>query len=154
MAEVHESGSALEEDGESLLGFLVPRIEAFLADEDLEEVVPFGALLREDDEVVAMEADLEEDESPEPEEIFEALCAAIREQVASDAECRAAAVCADVHVVREDIDLHSDAVRIFLETRAGEALNVFLPYRFKDEGGVETGEMFAVPAEPFLFSAG
>ena len=154
MAEDRGQDGSMEEDGESILSYLVPQLEAFLADEDLEEVIPFGVLLREDEEIVALEADLEEHETPSPEEIFTALCAAIREQVAADDECRAAAVCADVHVVREDIDLHTDAVRIFIETRAREALNVFLPYVLGSEGGVELGEMFAVPAEPLLFPAG
>lgn len=143
----------MERDGERLLAFLVPAAEKLLHDEETEEIRPFAAVLATEEEVVPLLPEAPEEETvPDPQAAFEALCDAARARAGADAAVRAAGVAADVHVVREDIDLHTDAIRFFLETRSGEALNVFLPYRENEKGGIETGDSWAVPAEPMLFN--
>lgn len=129
-------------DGEDLLNFLVPdAVEALEAEG---EVVPRAAAVTPEGEIRLVEApDLPEHS---PEEAFAELCGRIRK-----GGFRSAGLLIDVHFVREDAGDRSDAIRVYLETNDGEAMNVFLPYERSDSGEVTTGEIFATEGEPQIF---
>jgi hypothetical protein len=142
----------MDRDGEALLRYLVPLAQERLTDPEAEEVAPFAAVIRADGEARPFVGEPASPAPPDPEAQFSALRDALREVLAGDVAIRAAGIAALVHLVREDIDLHSDAIRFFLETREGEALNVFQPYTLDEGGQFEEGDGFAVEAEPLLFS--
>jgi hypothetical protein len=129
-------------DGEILLNYLMPD-----AIEDLQknrEVLPRAAVVTGTGEIEMITAP--EDPDAAPQEAFEALCDQIRK-----GSYRSAGLCFDIHFVREDLDHHSDAVRVYLETSDGAALNVFLPYERKEGGPVKTGELFATEGQARIF---
>ncbi len=123
----------MAEDGETLLNHLMPG-----AIEDLEqnrEVFPRAAVVTADGEIREIRTiSAPDDPEVSPQEAFEALCDQIRKGAH-----RSAGLCFDIHFVREDVDHHSDAVRVYLETRDGAALNVFLPYEHPEGKSVQTG---------------
>jgi hypothetical protein len=129
-------------DGETLLNFLMPD-----AIEDLEknqEVLPRAAVVTEGGELRMIEAP--DDPEAAPQEAFEALCDQIRR-----GSYRSAGLCFDIHFVREDVDHHSDGIRVYLETKDGAAMNVFLPYEHPEGGEVKTGELFATEGKARIF---
>lgn len=130
-------------DGETLLNYLMPDALADL--EKNEEVLPRAAVVTEDGEIQMITAP--EDPDASPQESFEALCDQIRKGT-----YRSAGLCFDIHFVREDVDHHSDAVRVYLETKDGAALNVFLPYEQPEGQAVKTGELFATEGKPRIFT--
>ena len=133
----------MAKDGETLLNYLMPG-----AIEDLEkskEVLPRAAVVTEEGEIRMIEAP--EDPETAPQEAFGALCDQIRR-----GSYRAAGLCFDIHFVREDLDQRSDAVRVYLETKDGAAMNVFLPYEQPDGGEVKTGELFATEGKARIFA--
>jgi len=138
----------LRQDGEELLNFLVPvafrRLEADGA------FAPFGAVVLTEGGVEPVEAIGDDPAKAEPDQVFATILEAIRAD-AEGGKFRTAGLAADVHVVREEEDHHTDAVRIYLERRDGNAMDVFLPYSAGEEGGIVRGEIFAVEAEPRLF---
>jgi hypothetical protein len=138
----------LQNDGEELLNFLVPiAFQRIGADGTF---APFGAVVLTEGGVEPVEAVGPADTETAPDEVFTQILETIR----SDAEqgrFRTAGLCADVHVVREDEDDHTDAIRIYLERRDGEAMDVFLPYSPGADGEIEKGQIFAVEAEARLF---
>jgi hypothetical protein len=138
----------LQNDGEELLNFLVPI--AFRRLEADGEFAPFGAVVLTEGGVEPVESMGEVDPSAEPDQVFAKILEAIRSD-AEEGKFRAAGLCADVHVVREEEDEHTDAIRIYLERRDGEAMDVFLPYQAGEEGEIAKGQIFAVEAEPRLF---
>ncbi len=144
MTTKYEGDSELmAQDGETLLNTLMPD-----AIEDLQknqEVLPRAAVVTEDGEIKMIEAP--EDLEVAPEKAFGALCDTIRK-----GPYRAAGLCFDIHFVREDLDQRSDAVRVYLETRDGAAMNVFLPYEQPEGGEVKTGEIFATEGKARIFT--
>jgi len=138
----------LRQDGEELLNFLVPI--AFQRLEADGEFVPFGAIVLTGGGVEPVEAAPGTVATKEPDQVF----AAILESIRGDAEggkFRTAGLCADVHLVNEEDDTRTDAVRVYMERRDGEAMDVFLPYEAGPDGGLVRGQIFAVEAQPRLF---
>jgi len=141
----------LRRDGEELLNFLVPI--AFRRLEADGDFAPFGAVVLDGGGVEPVDPETVGEPSEEPDEVFTAILDAIRAD-ATSGKFRTAGLCADVHLVREGEDLRTDAVRIYLERKDGEAMDVFLPYAAGADGAIERGEIFAVEAAPRLFNAG
>ncbi len=129
-------------DGESLLNFLMP--DAIEELEKNDDIVPRAAVITASGEVRLLEAP--ENSSSDPDEAFEALCHLIRK-----GDYRAAGLCFDIHFVREDVGHRSDAIRVYLETTDGAAMNVFLPYERPKDGKVATGELFATEGKARIF---
>jgi len=116
--------SELQNDGEELLNFLVPiALRRLKADGAF---APFGAVVQKDGGVEPVEAAGTVAANAEPDEVFAKILSSIRSD-ALDGKFRSAGLCADVHVVREEEDEHTDAIRIYLERKDGEAMDVFLP---------------------------
>ena len=138
----------LRQDGEELLNFLVPI--AFSRIEADGSFAPFGAVVLTEGGVEPVEATGDDPAEAEPDQVFATILEAIRAD-AEGGKFRTAGLAADVHVVREGDDHRTDAVRVYLERRDGNAMNVFLPYSEGEGGGIVKGEIFAVAAEPRLF---
>jgi len=131
-------------DGEELLNFLMP--DAVESLEKNGEVLPRAAVVTPEGEIRLIEAPEAADRSPE--EAFAGLCDQIRK-----GGFRSAGLCFDVHLVREEADEHSDAIRVYLETNDGAVMNVFMPYETSESGEVVTGEIFATEGEPQIFTS-
>jgi hypothetical protein len=138
----------LQNDGEELLNFLVPI--AFRRIEADGSFAPFGAIVLTEGGVEPVEAVGAADPDADPDRVFTQIIETIRSD-AEEGRFRTAGLCADVHVVREEEDEHTDAIRIYLERRDGEAMDVFLPYSSGEDGEIVSGQIFAVEAEARLF---
>ncbi|MEN8150634.1 MAG: hypothetical protein ABFS86_12485 [Planctomycetota bacterium] len=138
----------LRQDGEELLNFLVP--VAFTRLEADGEFVPFGAIVLAEGGVEPVEAAPGTAATKEPDEVFAEILESIRDD-AESGKFRSAGLCADVHLVNEEDDTRTDAVRVYMERRDGEAMDVFLPYEAGPDGGFVRGQIFAVEAQPKLF---
>jgi hypothetical protein len=138
----------LRQDGEELLNFLVPL--AFSRLEADGELVPFGAIVLTEGGVEPVEAAPGTAVTKEPNEVFSSILESIRGD-AESGKFRSAGLCADVHLVNEEDETRTDAVRVYLERRDGEAMNVFLPYETGPDGGFVRGQIFAVEAQAKLF---
>ena len=138
----------LRQDGEELLNFLVPIAFQRLAADG--EIVPFGAIVLTEGGVEPVEAEAGTTATKEPDEIFVAILESIRAD-AESGKFRAAGLCADVHLVNEEDETRTDAVRVYMERRDGEAMDVFLPYEAGPDGEFVKGQIFAVEAEARLF---
>ncbi len=103
------------------------------------EFFPYGVAMRQDGEI-AMIAGYTGTERPPSTEVLGILYQGLRST--SEAN-RGAAVVADVRLKNEG----TDAIQVEVEHREGIAMKVFLPYRKKRFGGLETGQMRAEEGE-------
>jgi hypothetical protein len=145
--------SSSPSDAEELLNHLVPAAEDMIEKEGT--FPPFGAVVSGDGRIEPipvkdMNVPLED---AEPDEVFVHLVETLKTGPLKGT-FRTLGLCADVHVVREELGVHSDAFRVFLERENGDAMNVFLPYEVREDGGILRGEIFAVEAEPMVFGPG
>jgi hypothetical protein len=109
------------------------------------EFFPYGVSLDSAGEERMVAADPENGERPASAAVLTTLVEGLRRQRDS---LRAVALVADVRLP------DSDAVRVELEHRDGQAIAVFLPYRKKRlRSGVNLGELRAGPATPQVWSA-
>lgn len=70
---------------------------------------------------------------------------------AQSSEYKAVALCVDVRVDAPDGSGKTDAIRVTLEERGGEAVNVFMPYRKRMLRGITYGEIFGAAADHSVF---
>lgn len=109
---------------------------------------PFGASLTSDGQTELIGA-AGGSERPPSQEVIDILLTGLRD-AAKDGRIRASAVCADVKVKLPGVG-KTDAIRVTLEDRGGEALNAFLPYKVHSGDAVEYGEMTFARADPLVF---
>ncbi|GIV02228.1 MAG: hypothetical protein KatS3mg015_1058 [Fimbriimonadales bacterium] len=108
---------------------------------------PFGAVMSTvgDVELVAAYAG---EEFPDPDDLERMLRDGMREGI-RDGKYRAVAICADVHLTRED-GAETDAIRIHIEHEEGNTSAYYIPYRL-GEGDPEYGDIFRTTAERRIF---
>jgi hypothetical protein len=103
------------------------------------EFFPYGVAMSLDGQIALVAGDTGTERPPST-EVLDILYEGLRSKAE---ENRGAAVVADVRLRGEE----SDAIQVEVEHRDGIALKVFLPYRKKRLGGVETGQMRAEAGE-------
>ena len=132
-----------QEDLDALLELTLPFAQQQLAEHG--EFFPFAAAVGADGAPRLIAADPGLGERPASTDVLDQLVAGLREQAG---DIRAAALVADVRVGE------SDAARVELEHRDGQAICVLLPYkRRRLRRGVDYGELGAAPAQPRIWSS-
>jgi len=131
-----------------LLDALTKLAAQFLQDE--ETFPPSGATLGADDQVSLVKPfDREGYEAPE---MQVGLLQASFRQAAGKGEIRACAFCLDVQVQDPNTDQETEAILVSIETEAGEAMDIFVPYTRTPE--LELGRPFAGEREARVFATG
>ena len=132
-----------QEDLDALLELTLPFAQQQLAEHG--EFFPFAAAVGADGAPRLIAADPGLGERPASTDILDQLVGGLREKAG---DIRAAALVADVRVGE------SDAARVELEHRDGQAICVLLPYkRRRLRRGVDYGELGAAPAQPRIWSS-
>jgi hypothetical protein len=122
---------------DALLGAALPFAKQQLAKHG--EFFPYGVAMSRDGQI-GLVAGYTGTERPPSTEVLDILYEGLRSKAE---ENRGAAVVADVRLRGEE----TDAIQVEVEHRDGIALKVFLPYRKKRLGGLETGQMRAEAGE-------
>jgi hypothetical protein len=132
-----------QEDLDALLELTLPFAQQQLAEHG--EFFPFAAAVGADGTPRLIAADPGLGERPTSRDVLDQLVGGLREQAG---DIRAAALVADVRVGE------SDAARVELEHRDGQAICVLLPYkRRRLRCGVDYGELGAAPGQPRIWSS-
>jgi hypothetical protein len=132
-----------QEDLDALLELTLPFAQQQLAEHG--EFFPFAAAVGADGTPRLIAADPGLGERPTSRDVLDQLVGGLREQAG---DIRAAALVADVRVGE------SDAARVELEHRDGQAICVLLPYkRRRLRRGVDYGELGAAPGQPRIWSS-
>ena len=132
-----------QEDLDALLELTLPFAQQQLAEHG--EFFPFAAAVGADGAPRLIAADPGLGERPTSTDVLDQLVGGLREQAG---DIRAAALVADVRVGE------SDAARVELEHRDGQAICVLLPYkRRRLRRGVDYGELGAAPGQPRIWSS-
>jgi hypothetical protein len=132
-----------QEDLDALLELTLPFAQQQLAEHG--EFFPFAAAVGADGAPRLIAADPGLGERPASRDVLDQLVGGLREQAG---DIRAAALVADVRVGE------SDAARVELEHRDGQAICVLLPYRRRRlRRGVDYGELGAAPGQPRIWSS-
>jgi hypothetical protein len=132
-----------QEDLDALLELTLPFAQQQLAEHG--EFFPFAAAVGADGTPRLIAADPGLGERPASTDVLDQLVGGLREQAG---DIRAAALVADVRVGE------SDAARVELEHRDGQAICVLLPYRGRRlRRGVDYGELGAAPGQPRIWSS-
>jgi hypothetical protein len=105
------------------------------------EFFPFGSSMNLAGKVT-MDGAHTGDEHPPSQELIDLLAQSYAQRAVTG-ELRAAAICADVRVVRPGKADKTDAISVGLEHQSGEAFTVFLPYQKKRFGRIRYQELFA-----------
>jgi hypothetical protein len=103
------------------------------------EFFPYGVAMSLDGQIALVAGDTGTERPPST-EVLDILYEGLRSKAE---ENRGAAVVADVRLRGEE----TDAIQVEVEHHDGIALKVFLPYRKKRLGGLETGQMRAEAGE-------
>jgi hypothetical protein len=137
------SSQQAQEDLDALLELTLPFAQQQLAEHG--EFFPFAAAVGADGAPRLIAADPGLGDRPASTDVLDQLVGGLREQAG---DIRAAALVADVRVGE------SDAARVELEHRDGQAICVLLPYkRRRLRRGVDYGELGAAPAQPRIWSS-
>jgi hypothetical protein len=132
-----------QEDLDALLELTLPFAQQQLAEHG--EFFPFAAAVGADGAPRLIAADPGLGERPASTDVLDQLVSGLREQAG---DIRAAALVADVRVGE------SDAARVELEHRDGQAICVLLTYkRRRLRRGVDYGELGAAPGQPRIWSS-
>jgi hypothetical protein len=130
-----------QEELDALLELTLPFAQQQLAEHG--EFFPFAAAVGADGAPRLIAADPGLGERPTSTDVLDQLVGGLREQAG---DIRAAALVADVRVGE------SDAARVELEHRDGQAICVLLPYkRRRLRRGVDYGELGAAPGQPRIW---
>lgn len=113
------------------------------------EFYPYAAVVGGEGAVTLVAGHLGE-ERPQPTELLEFLLQALRKQVVEE-ECRAAGVCVNVSVVDPRNGQKGDALHFIFEHSAGDAFEVYFPYRKRFLRGFQFEKPFAQTSEPRIF---
>ena len=143
MASWRETASQqTQDDLDRLLELTLPFAQQQLAAHG--ELFPFAAAVDVDGEPRLISADPSLGERPASMDVLDQLVGGLREQAG---DLRAAALVADVRAGE------SDAVRVELEHRDGQAICVLLPYKRKRlRRGVDYGELAAAPGRQHIWA--
>jgi len=135
------------EDLDNLLSACIPFAQQMLARHGT--LFPFGASMSPTGEI---SCDAAYDDKPcmGAQEIADLLLDAFRIGARSG-DYKAVALCVDVRVDAPDGSGKTDAIRVTLEERGGEAVNVFMPYQKRLLRGITYGEIFGSVAEHSVF---
>jgi hypothetical protein len=120
-----------------LMGFAVEMLEQH------GEFFPFAGVITANGELQQL-GGYTGDEHPASADVLQLLEDGLRER---GDDIRAAAVASDVRVADEATGADQDAVRVHIEHREGDAVDVYLPYVKKRLKGVEFGDIYASPAD-------
>lgn len=108
---------------------------------------PFGVSLDRSGQVAMVGGDV--GEHPDAAELIALLQSSFVE-LARQRSIQAAGVCLDCRVVPPGGTDKSDAICVRVATVAGEAIEVFVPYRKPLIGGHKYGSVFATPGQAFV----
>lgn len=136
-------------DLDELLNVLLPHAQQLLKKHG--EFYPFAASMRHDGEI-GLEAAYAGEEHPASQEVLDLLIQGFR-LGAREGRYRAVGICVDVCVKSPNGHGQTDAVRVSLEHAAGNAVEVYLPYRKGLLGRITYGELFATERTPEVFPA-
>jgi hypothetical protein len=135
------------EDLDNLLSACIPFAQQMLAKHG--SFFPFGATMSPTGEI-SLAAGYDEKPGINAQEIADLTLDGFRAGVRSG-DYKAVALCVDVRVDAPDGSGKTDAIRVTLEERDGEAVNVFMPYRKRLLRGVTYGEVFGSVADHSVF---
>jgi len=133
------------EDLDNLLSACIPFAKQML--EKHGEFFPFGATMSPTGEI-SLSAGYDDRPGIGAQEIAKLNLDGFRAQ---SSEYKAVALCVDVRVDAPDGSGKTDAIRVTLEERGGEAVNVFMPYRKRMLRGITYGEIFGSVADHSVF---
>jgi hypothetical protein len=133
---------------QELLNFLLPYAEQMLNEHG--EFYPYAAALDSDGELNAVEADVDDDDSPDVGDVLLALHEGLRER-AADGAIRATGIAADVTLTDPDSGETTDAVQVELDHAEADAVDVFVPYETEPEG-IKFGELVAAEGREPVFA--
>jgi hypothetical protein len=132
-------------DLDSLLSSVIPFAKQMLDEHG--RFNPFGSVMKTGGEIALVGG---YDDKSDAAEIANLLVEGFRGGARSG-DYMATALCVDVRVNPPDGSGTTDAIRVTLEDAAGEAVNVFLPYRKRAFRGIKYGELFGSQAERSVF---
>ena len=132
---------------DQLINTLFPFAQQMLGSHS--EFLPFGAFVNASGTVEQF-AGYTGSEHPKPQELIELMSGAAR-AMAAEGRCRAVGICVDVRTILPGTTEKTDAALAALEDATG-ALNVYLPYRKRPDGGIEYASPVAEHAKPTVFS--
>jgi hypothetical protein len=135
------------DDLDALVNFLLPFAQQMLGKSD--EFFPFAAEVSAEGELVAVGIDSGEDDQPASQEVIDAHIELLRSHAAAG-QIRACGVCSDTRVTTPETG-QTDAVRVALEHRDAEPLDVYLPYS-KGPDAYSFGDLIAVAGESRVFA--
>ena len=133
------------EDLDNLLSTCIPFAKQML--EKHGEFFPFGATMSPTGEI-SLAAGYDDGPGLGAQEIAKLMLDGFRAQ---SSDYKAVALCVDVRVDAPDGSGKTDAIRVTLEERGGEAVNVFMPYRKRMLRGITYGEIFGSVADHSVF---
>jgi hypothetical protein len=137
---------------DDLDALLVPLLE--FAQEMLRkhgEYLPFGNVMTTNGDIELV-AGYTGSEQPPSQDVIDLLLGGARSRAATG-EIRAAGICYDVRLRTED-GKPTDAIAVSLEHRAGDAVQVLLPYSKGRFTGLRFGDLTAGPGEQRIFETG
>jgi hypothetical protein len=133
---------------QELLNFLLPHAEQMLNEHG--EFYPYAAALDSDGQLNAVDAEVDDDDSPDVGDVLFALHEGLREQAAEGA-IRATGIAADVTLTDPDSGETTDAVQVELDHANADAVDVFVPYETEVDG-IKFGELVAAEGREPVFS--
>ena len=133
------------EDLDNLLSTCIPFAKQML--EKHGEFFPFGATMSPTGEI-SLAAGYDDRPGIGAQEIAKLTLDGFRAQ---SSDYKAVALCVDVRVDAPDGSGMTDAIRVTLEERGGEAVNVFMPYQKRLLRGIAYGEIFGSVADHSVF---
>jgi hypothetical protein len=133
---------------QELLNFLLPHAEQMLNEHG--EFYPYAAALDSDGQLNAVDAEVDDDDSPDVGDVLLALHEGLREQAAEGA-IRATGIAADVTLTDPDSGETTDAVQVELDHANADAVDVFVPYETEADG-IKFGELVAADGREPVFS--
>ena len=137
---------AAQEDLDALVNFLLPFAQQMLGEHD--EFFPFGASMSSGGEVGAVALELDEEQAAS-EDVVEALREVLRVH-AADGDSRACGICSDTTLAGREVG-KTDAVRVSLEHRDAEPVDVYLPYTVSEDEYL-FGDPLAMRGERTIFA--
>lgn len=132
---------------DNLLSACIPFAQQMLAKHGT--FFPFGATMSPTGEI-SLAAGYDDKPGLDAQEIADLTLDGFRAGARSD-DYKAIALCVDVRVDAPDGSGKTDAIRVTLEERGGEAVNVFMPYRKRLMRGVTYGKIFGSEADHSVF---
>jgi len=135
------------DDLDNLLSACIPFAQQMLGKRG--SFLPFGCTMSSSGEI-SFAAGYDDKPGLVAQQIADLLLEGFRAGAVSG-EYKAIALCIDVRVDSPDGSGKTDAIRVTLEEKGSEAVNVFMPYRKRVLRGFAYGELFASAADKTVF---